>query len=91
MLSMAYRMYYMDDDIGLSRRLTFPKEIYHEIDIFSLEETKATLEATKMEPIHIRVLIELALFTALRRGELVGLKWSDIEIGRASCRERVCA
>lgn len=79
MLSMAYRMYYMDDDIGLSRRLTFPKEIYHEIDIFSIEETKAILEATKMEPIHIRVLIELALFTALRRGELVGLKWSDID------------
>ena len=26
-----------------------------------------------------RVLIELALFTALRRGELVGLKWSDID------------
>ena len=79
MLSMAYRMYYMDDDVGLSRRLTFPKENYHEIAIFSIEETKAILEATKMEPIHIRVLIELALFTALRRGELVGLKWSDID------------
>ena len=80
MLTMACKMYYMDDDVGLSRRLTFPKERYQEIDVFTIEETKAILTAAKTEPINIRLLIELAIFTGMRRGEIVGLKWSDIDL-----------
>ena len=82
MLTMAYKMYYMDDDVGLSRRLTFPKEHYQEVDIFKIEEIKAILEAAKAEPINIRLLIEVALFTGMRRGEIVGLKWSDINFDK---------
>ena len=82
MLTMAYKMYYMDDDVGLSRRLTFPKEHYQEVDVFTIEEAKAILAAAKAEPINIRLLIELALFTGMRRGEIVGLKWSDINFDK---------
>ena len=82
MLTMAYKMYYMDDDIGLSRRLTFPKERYQEVDVFTIEEAKAILTAAKTEPINIRLLIEIALFTGMRRGEIVGLKWSDINLDK---------
>ena len=82
MLTMAYKMYYMDDDVGLSRRLTFPKECYQEVDVFTIEETKAILATAKTEPINIRLLIELALFTGMRRGEIVGLKWSDINFDK---------
>ena len=82
MLTMAYKMYYMDDDVGLSRRLTFPKECYQEVDVFTIEEAKAILAAAKTEPINIRLLIELALFTGMRRGEIVGLKWSDINFDK---------
>ena len=82
MLTMAYKLYYIDDDIGLSRRLTFPKERYQEVDVFTIEETKAILTAAKTEPINIRLLIELALFTGMRRGEIVGLKWSDINFDK---------
>ena len=82
MLTMAYKMYYMDDDVGLSRRLTFPKERYQEVDVFTIEETNAILAAAKTEPINIRLLIELALFTGMRRGEIVGLKWSDINFDK---------
>ena len=82
MLTMAYKMYYMEDDVGLSRRLTFPKERYQEVDVFTIEEIKAILEAAKAEPINIRLLIELALFTGMRRGEIVGLKWSDINFDK---------
>ena len=80
MLTMAYKMYYMDDDVGISRRLTFPKEKYQEVEVFTIEETRAIFDAVKTEPINIRVLIELALFTGMRRGEIVGLKWSDIDL-----------
>ena len=82
MLTMAYKMYYMDDDVGLSRRLTFPKEHYQEVDVFTIEEAKAILAAAKTEPINIRLLIELSLFTGMRRGEIVGLKWSDINLDK---------
>ena len=82
MLTMAYKMYYMDDDVGLSRRLTFPKERYQEVDVFTIEETKTILDAAKTEPINIRLLIELALFTGMRRGEIIGLKWSDINFDK---------
>jgi len=82
MLTMVYKMYYMDDDVGLSRRLTFPKEHYQEVDVFTIEEAKAILAAAKTEPINTRSLIELALFTGMRRGEIVGLKWSDINFDK---------
>ena len=82
MLTLAYKMYYMDDDVGLSRRLTFPKERYQEVDVFTIEETKTILDAAKTEPINIRLLIELALFTGMRRGEIIGLKWSDINFDK---------
>ena len=82
MLTMAYKMYYMDDDVGLSRRLTFPKERYQEVEVFTIEEVKAILASAKTEPINIRLLIELALFTGMRRGEIVGLKWSDINLDK---------
>ena len=82
MLTMAYKMYYMDDDVGLSRRLTFPKECYQEVDVFTIEETKAILAAAKTEPINIRLLIEITLFTGMRRGEIIGLKWSDINFDK---------
>ena len=88
MLTMAYKMYYMDDDVGLSRRLTFPKERYQEVDVFTIEEAKAILTAAKTEPINIRLLIEIALFTGMRRGEIVGLKWSDINFDKQSLSVR---
>lgn len=53
MLTMAYKMYYMDDDVGISRRLTFPKERYQEVNVFTIEETRAIFDAAKTEPINI--------------------------------------
>ncbi len=78
MMAKAYKLFYMDDDVGLSRRLTFPKEKYQETDVFTIEEIKQILAASLSEPINIRLLIETALFTGMRRGEIVGIKWSDI-------------
>lgn len=80
MLTMAYKLEYMDDDIGLSRRLEFPKESDVEVEVYTFEEVKTILESLKEEPINIKFIIELALYTGLRRGEIVGLKWSDIDI-----------
>ena len=78
-LSLAYKMEYIDIDISASRRLIFPKNDRKEVEVYSTEEVAQILAGLEEEPINIRTLIEIALFTGCRRGEVVGLKWSDID------------
>ena len=75
----AYKLEYIEDDIGRSRRIEFPKEETKEVEVFTLEEVGDILKALESEPWHIRAMIEVALFTGCRRGEIVGLKWADID------------
>ena len=75
----AYKLEYIEDDIGRSRRIEFPKEETKEVEVFTLEEIGDILKALESEPWHIRAMIEVALFTGCRRGEIVGLKWADID------------
>jgi integrase len=79
-LTLAYKLEYMDEDVGISRRIEFPKHEAPEVEVYTLEEVNQILAAAEIEPIHIRTLIEIALFTGLRRGEIVGLKWEDIDL-----------
>lgn len=78
-LTLAYKMDFIDEDVGNSRKIEFPKEAPTEIEVYTLEEVGEILRALEDEPINIRVLIELAIFTGMRRGEIVGLKWGDID------------
>jgi integrase len=75
----AYKLEYIEDDIGRSRRIEFPKEETKEVEAFTIQEVGDILNALENEPINIRALIEVALFTGCRRGEIVGLKWADID------------
>ena len=79
-LTLAYKMEYIDEDVGISRRIEFPKADTPEVEAFTMEEVSEILQATETEPIHIRTLVETALFTGLRRGEIVGLKWDDVDL-----------
>lgn len=78
-VGMAYKLEYIEEDIGRSRRIEFPKEETKEVEVFTLEEVENILRALECEPWHIRAVIEVALFTGCRRGEIVGLKWADID------------
>ena len=78
-VTVAYKLEYIEDDIGRSRRIEFPKEETKEVEAFTLEEVGDILKALESEPWHIRAVIEVVLFTGCRRGEIVGLKWSDID------------
>ena len=78
-LSLAYKMEYMDIDISNSRRLVFPPQYRPEVEVYNEAEVKQILSALLDEPIYIRAIIEVAFFTGCRRGEIVGLKWSDID------------
>ncbi len=80
LLSLAYRMDYIDADIGLSRKLEYPKVEHKEVQAFDLQEVDDILHCLEEESIRLKALIETALFTGCRRGELVGLKWSDVDL-----------
>ena len=78
-LTLAYKLEYTDIDAGHSKRIEFPKEALTELEVYTQEEIRDILAALEAEPIHIRTLVELAIFTGMRRGEIVGLKWGDID------------
>lgn len=50
-----------------------------EMEVYDEKEISALFEALEHEPMHLRVLITLAVTMGLRRGELAGLEWSHID------------
>ena len=78
-LTLAYKLDYINEDVGSSRKIEFPKEAPTEIEVYTIEEVGEILKALETEPINIKTLVEIAIFTGMRRGEIVGLKWGDID------------
>ena len=78
-LTLAYKLDFIPEDVGNSRKIEFPKEAPTELEVYTLEEVSEIMKALEEEPINIRTLIEVAIFTGMRRGEIVGLKWGDID------------
>ena len=62
-----------------SSKLTIPKAVTPKIEIFSKQEATEILSCLENEPLQFQVLIQLAILTGCRCGELVGLKFSDID------------
>ena len=62
-----------------AERLTLPKVQKPKIEIFTKQEAVRMLECLENESLQFQVLIQLAIFTGARRGELVALKFSDID------------
>ena len=83
-LSLAYQLEYTDNDAGASKRIIFPKVETCEVEVYTEEEVRVIFSALDAEPINIRALVELAIFTGMRRGEIVGLKWADIDFENQS-------
>lgn len=59
--------------------LALPKEKTSKIDVLSKQEAASLLEALQEESLSLKVLVYLAIFSGMRRGELVALKFSDID------------
>lgn len=55
-----------------------PRVKQREIRPWSLEETLSLLEAPRKDPLYAAFV--LAIVMGLRRGELVGLRWSDVDL-----------
>jgi integrase len=58
-----------------------PKQTHHELSPLAPEECRLLLDHIRGEP--LEALYVLALSTGLRQGELLGLKWVDVELESA--------
>ena len=66
--------------------VTLPKEQQREMRVFTLVEQQALQDALKGERLGIGVL--LSLYTGMRIGEILGLKFSDIDFKEQSFEEK---
>jgi integrase len=62
--------------------VTAPRPATEEMRPLSVEETRRLLEAAKED--RLEALYVLAVTTGMRRGELLGLKWSDVDLESAT-------
>ena len=60
-------------------RLTMPKMITPKVEIFTRQEAAEMLSHLENEPLQYQTIIQLAIMTGARLGELVGLKFSDVD------------
>lgn len=60
-------------------RVKPPKVVKRQMPCYDEEQVAQLLEATDKENLKHQVLIHLALWTGLRRGEIMGIEWKDID------------
>src|SRR5437868_12809911 len=63
-------------------RVDVPREVPYEIHPFTVEQAQRFLEAIQGHP--NEALFILAITTGMRRGEIAGLKWHDIDMEHAA-------
>jgi integrase len=61
-----------------------PKVERREMHVLDPDQARAFLKAANADP--FRALYTLALFTGLRQGELLGLRWTDVDLEEAQLR-----
>ena len=68
-----------------AEKATPPKLKRREVNYFQPEDIAAILDALEGEPLKWKALVHLLIVTGCRRGEILGLKWSklDLDAGKA--------
>lgn len=78
-LKQAVKLGIIPETPAKAEKLTLPKAQTPKIEIFSKSEAAEMLAYLENEPLEFQTLIQLAIFTGARRGELVALKFSDVD------------
>lgn len=78
MFSTAVRWQLMD--ANPCERVTPPKLVEQDVEFLDETGISDLLAALPDAPVQLSVITQLALFTGARRGEICGLRWSDIDL-----------
>ena len=80
-LASAKKQRIIADNYASSDFINFPKRPPHEIDYMNDEDAKKFYNAaSSYEDIRIKTATMILLMTGMRRGELCGLEWDDIDL-----------
>ena len=85
-LNMAVKLQIIPDSPARASKLIIPKVATPAIEIFTRQEAAEMLDCLDKEPLQYRVLVQLAIMTGARRGELVALKFSDVDFATNKIR-----
>ena len=85
-LSYAVKMGIIQDNP--CRRVTLPHVDRKEKEVYTLEEAQHFLESLEAAPIRYQTFCVLAIYSGLRRGELLGLEWPDIDFNNHTLNVR---
>ena len=85
-MAMAYKLGYCASNPTESAKLTLPTIEEPEVAVFSESEAARMLAALETEPLMWQVLINLAVVTGARRGELCAFRWENIDLERRKVR-----
>ena len=66
-------------EMNVAQRADPPAVPHTEISILDEQEIKRLLALLEAEPMQYKVMIKLLIYTGMRRGELCGLEWKDID------------
>ena len=83
-LSSAYEYavenhYVKDNLVQISRLPSFTHNIKSEVPEYNAEQVRTLLRYAKDNDSHIYIFLLLALYTGLRKGELLALTWDDVD------------
>lgn len=78
-MKLAVKRRILSENPARAELLDIPKVTAPKIDIFTKQEAAEMLVALETEPLQFQVLVQLAIMTGARRGELVALKFSDFD------------
>ena len=78
-LKQAVKLDIIESSPAIAEKLTLPKVVTPKVEIFTKQEAAEMLSCLEDEPLQFQVLVNLAIMTGARLGELTGLKFSDID------------
>ncbi len=87
-MSHACRSGYLEENPLRHDSVTYPKITQQKLDVYTPDEVKSFCTALRDEPKMTQTLLLTALLLGLRRGEIVALKWDDVDFDRNSVTVR---
>ena len=78
-LRQAVKLGMIQNNPANAERLSMPPVLSPKVEIFTKQEAAEMLERLEEEPLQFRTIVQLAIISGARLGELVGLKFSDVD------------